>query len=178
SMMLFFTFISQGVGRAVSSIAANAVGARDYLTVRRIALSAVTLNALFFIVNGLFFLAFPEKFAELFLPAKVATESRSLIISMVVQACLWLWIATFIDALRWIAMGMLTAVGDTLFMMWTGSTTVWILCILPTYYFVTHWGVPVTYSWVFSGGYYLFVTALYTWRYRQEKWKARLLIES
>jgi len=177
SMMLFFTFINQGIGRAVSSIAANSLGSKQWDRLWKLILSGVTLNTILFVVYGLFFMVYPETFFAIFLPDHVVTESREEIVRLVLMSCTWLWVAVLIDAYRWVFIGLLTAVGDTMFVMLVGSISVWIFAIFPTYFFVAYLDVPVSYSWAFSGGYYCIVCCLYAWRFTREKWKGRLVIE-
>lgn len=177
SMMLFFTFISQGIGRGVSSIAANCIGSRNWKHLWKLILSAVTLNGLLFLLYGIFFMVYPEPFAKLFLPDNVATASRNEILQLTLVSCGWLWFAVLVDACRWVFIGLLTAVGDTRFVMWMGSISVWIFAIIPTYIFVVHFGIPVSFSWAFSSGYYLILTGVYAWRFSKEKWKEKLLID-
>lgn len=177
SMMLFFTFINQGIGRGVSSIAANCIGSQKWDLLWKLIVSAFTLNTLAFLAYGIFFMVYPEGFASLFLPETVSTASRNEILSLILVSCSWLWVAVLVDAYRWVFVGLLTAVGDTKFVMWIGSVSVWVFAIFPTYIFVAHLGVPVSYSWAFSGGYYCIVCCLYAWRFSREKWKGRLVIE-
>lgn len=177
SMMLFFTFINQGVGRGVSSIAANCIGSRQWNNLWKLIISALTLNTLAFLVYGIFFMAYPEGFSGLFLPEHVVTESRQEIMDLILMSCTWLWVAVLVDSYRWVFIGLLTAVGDTKFVMWVGSISVWIFAIFPTYVFVAHMGVPVSYSWAFSGGYYCIVCCLYAWRFSREEWRGKLMIE-
>jgi multidrug resistance protein, MATE family len=177
SMMLFFTFISQGIGRGVSSIAANCIGSRNWKHLWKLILSALTLNGILFIVYGVFFMVYPDVFAKLFLPDNVATASRDEILRLTLISCGWLWFAVLVDACRWVFIGLLTAVGDTRFVMWMGSVSVWFFAIIPTYIFVVHFGVPVSFSWAFSAGYYLVLTCVYAWRFSREKWKEKLLID-
>jgi len=177
SMMLFFTFINQGIGRAVSSIAANSIGSKQWDNLWKLILSAITLNTILFVIYGLFFMVYPESFFNIFLPDHVETASRSEIVRLVLMSCSWLWVAVLVDAYRWVFIGLLTAVGDTRFVMWVGCISVWIFAIFPTYFFVAYLDVPVSYSWAFSGGYYCIVCCLYAWRFTREKWKGRLMIE-
>ncbi len=177
SMMLFFTFVNQGVGRGVSSIAANCIGSKQWHSLWKLIVSALTLNTVLFVCYGVFFMVYPESFMVLFLPDHVATASRDEIVRLVMMSCTWLWLAVLVDAFRWVFIGLLTAVGDTRFVMWVGAISVWVFAIFPTYYFVAHLGVPVSYSWAFSGGYYCIVLCIYAWRFTQEKWKGRLVYE-
>ena len=177
SMMLFFTFVNQGIGRAVLSIAANCIGSKQWDLLWKLILSAMTLNTIFFLIYRLFFMVYPELLVGLFLPDHVETTSRTEIMNLVLMSCTWLWVAVLVDAYRWIFIGLLTAVGDTRFVMWVGSLSVWIFAIFPTYYFVAYLDVPVSYSWAFSGGYYCVVCWLYAWRFTREEWKGRLVIE-
>lgn len=177
SMMLFFTFVNQGIGRAVSSIAANSLGSKQWDRLWKLILSGVTLNSILFVIYGIFFMVYPENFFGIFLPDDVATASRDEIVELVLMSCTWLWVAVLIDAYRWVFIGLLTAVGDTKFVMWIGCISVWIFAIFPTYFFVAYLDVPVSYSWAFSGGYYCIVCCLYAWRFTREKWKGRLVIE-
>jgi len=177
SMMLFFTFVNQGIGRAVSSIAANIIGSKNWDLLWKLILSSTTLNTILFIFYGLFFMVYRENFLGLFLPENVGTTQRDEIIHLVLMSCSWLWLAVLVDAYRWIFIGLLTAVGDTRFVMWVGCISVWIFAILPTYYFVAYLDVPVSYSWAFSGGYYCIVCCLYAWRFTREKWIGHLVIE-
>ncbi len=178
TMQMFFSFISQGIGRAVSSIAANAIGARQWSQLNRTMFSAISLNCLLCALYGGFFILYPEPFTALFLSQHDALEAREQVIDLVLLSCTWVWLATFVDSIRWVFIGLLTSVGDTRYVMWVGSISVWIFAIIPTGIFVRYFGIPISYSWGFSSLYYFVICCLYAWRFSQEKWKGKLVVSS
>jgi MATE family multidrug resistance protein len=169
SMMLSFLFISQGIGRGVISMAANAIGSREPTLLNRTIFSAVFLNLFLFVLYGVIFIVFPREFATILLPSSVPTEGREEILALCVQASLFVWIAVLVDSLRWVFTGALTAIGETKYLLYVGSISLWIGAILPIYAAVTYWGMPVIYCWALSSLYYAALTLCYAYRFQQKR---------
>jgi len=176
SMLLFFTFVSQGIGKAVSSVTANLVGEKKWDQISLIVRGGILIHFGLFLCYSFFFVVFAQQFITLFLPASVATEGREEILQQCLYASIFIWCAVLIDGIRWVYIGLLTAVGDTKFLMWVGSLSVWLLAILPIAFLIRFFDMPVIYSWVLSSVYYGIVTLLYAWRFKQQKWMGRLII--
>lgn len=177
SMMLFFSFMAQGIGRGVTSITANALGSRNASIINRTLVSSFKVNIALFLFYGLFFVCYPEPLIRCFLPDHIDTIGKEETFFMVLQCCQWLWVTTLIDAMRWVFIGLLTAVGDTRFIMWVGSTSIWFFAIVPACYTISQLGWPANSAWIFSTLYYGVICIAYAWRFQQGTWKNRLVIQ-
>ena len=171
SIYFLVCFFPDGLSKGASIIVGNCLGARQPNTVRRVLLSGEGILLLFFLALGVLLVAYPEPIFMLFVQDMDTFPLSSLRVGLV---CLWLY--TFFEGARWLLSGILTAAGDTLFLLLTGSVSVWLGFVLPIYYFIVRenrsveeaWGIVVVYSVVL----FLF----YLLRFYQGKWRNANLI--
>lgn len=108
SMYALFGFMTEGLQKSVLSLSANLIGSGRFIDVPK-----VFRQALFLLIPVTAILAIPL----LFLPGFVTQGLHIGILSKqeVSLACLVIWIYFIFDGIGWILSGLLTAMGDTLF---------------------------------------------------------------
>lgn len=74
------------------------------------------------------------------------------------RCCVWVWLFYLFDGILWIFGAVLTAAGDTRYIMVTSGITSWLFAILPTAFFVLSWGYGAEVGSFFTA-FYSLVTA-------------------
>lgn len=77
----------------------------------------------------------------------------------------------FFDGLRWLLSGLLTAAGDTLFLLFFGSFSVWVFLLIPVYFIVVKNALPVEYAWGLKVAYATLLFFVYLARFKNGAWK-------
>lgn len=168
TILIMIIFITEGISKALSSLVANFIGAGQNHLVGRSRRSALLL---------LFLLSLPLSVPMLFFPQLLITpfladpESLQQFGPLLESSCRWLWLFFLIDGIGWICNALLTAVGDTFFIMMGNAINTWLFCLLPlSLLMVVFQGSPF-YYWPIVCGYGATNALLYGWRYQSGRWK-------
>jgi len=151
SVCILFFFASEGVSRGAIAVAGNYMGAGDPKQSFRVFWSGVKIHIGFFLFISLFLVAFPGLLMDLFVNPSLSLEasgverSPELLNAMrtTLQGGLILCLIYLLfDGIRWLISGILTAAGDTLFILIFGVISVPLFLLLPTYWIVErlHYG--------------------------------------
>lgn len=173
SFYILVSFVIDAQSKAVSTIVANLIGAREYGLIGRVCAAACKLHTLFSLLFlgtwlllpnallGLFFLSGEGASASYTDPAFLETAYR---------AALWMCLFFLFDGFGWILIGQLTAAGDTKFILYISSVVNWLTYLLPTYILigVGHGGGDV--AWMVITAYSVINFGLYFWRYSSRYW--------
>lgn len=173
SILFLFTFITEGISKGATTIASNFIGSQQQNLVWKLFISGSKFYVCMFILLGGILALNPDIMIHWFLPEM---ESLSLATQETLrQACFWVWIYFLFDGINWLLIGLLTAAGDTRFIMKVGGSTPLLFALFPVYLFVFLWGAPAHVTWMFIAFYSLGSGAIYLWRFRSEKWKEVVL---
>ena len=187
SILLLFVFFGLGLEKGAAIVAGNLIGARKPDKVQATLVSGLKMLSLFFLVLIVFFVIFPDFLIDLFfhnlqnfdvafsaevLDAKYLAQVKSTIRTGLIFIAVYM----IIEDIRWLINGILTAAGDTLFLMITGASCVWLFLLLPTYFFVMKPHANIKLAFVIWIVYSLISTLLFYLRFRQGKWKLRSLV--
>ena len=82
----------------------------------------------------------------------------------------------FFDGLRWVLSALLTAAGDTLFLLILGSLSVWAFLLLPIYTIVVQNRLDVEYAWGLTVLYAILFFIVYWIRFKRGAWQSVDLI--
>lgn len=170
SVALLFYFFSEGVNKAASAITGNLIGGKRPWNISKMLFSGIRLHLIFFIGMVAFFLLGTDFAIQIFLP-HVEAERLELLYESLVMGLLFLIVFMLFEGIRMLLAGILTAAGDTLFLLVAGSTSVWLFLVIPVYWVVFHQqaGIVVAMSfWIFYSG---LAAVVYAMRYAQGKWK-------
>ena len=173
SIFFLFTFMTEGVSKGATAIASNFIGSQQHELIGKLLKSGLKLYMIAFVLLGIILLGFPEPIISLFLgdrepltPATKATLS---------SACFWVWLFFLFDGINWFFIGLLTAAGDTKFIMKVGGAGPWLVALLPIYIFVFKLGAPANITWMLIAFYGMTSCAIYFWRFKSERWKEVLV---
>jgi multidrug resistance protein, MATE family len=186
SILILFLFFGFGLEKGVATVAGNLIGAGKIHLVRKAIVSGAKLMGFFSLFITICLTIFPDAILNLFLNNPHFIEGVDIAGSVVSidevrsLAKFGMLITIFylvLENTRWLFSGVLTAAGDTLFLMIANTVAVWVFMIIPTYYIVVvpKRGVEVSF-WIWIS-YALLAFSLIYFRYRQGKWKGRNLIE-
>jgi len=174
SIFFLFTFLTEGISKGATTIAANMIGAKQWDTLWKLLHSGIKFYIVLFVVFGSFLAFNPDPLIPLFLPTEAATSPK--VYALIASSCLWVWIFFLLDGIHWLVVGLLTAVGDTKFIFKVGSSTIWLFALLPTYLLVVVQGHQADMAWAMTAFYGLITSALYLYRFYSMRWKNNLAL--
>lgn len=181
SVVILFFFAAEGVGRGAAAISGNLIGAGRAVESFKVFRAGVKLHGGFFVVASLCLVVFPQPFVRLFLSSKMqwlsehssglsATVDMATVEHLMqvgLQLCLFYLL---FEGIRWLVSGILSAAGDTLFLLIGGIVTMPLFLLLPTYIFIQHMHYGVTMAFTVSIGFSLLTSAVFLWRLRGRRW--------
>jgi multidrug resistance protein, MATE family len=175
SLVILLFFFGEGVSKAATAIVGNLIGAKRTWFIPQVFKSGLKIQLLFLGVMLCLFALFHQILIDQFLPN--ATPEYIASIEGTLMNCLYASLFyVFFEGVRWLLSGILTAAGDTTFLLIAGSLSVWILLVAPVYFFVvkTQASVEIAiYFWLlFSIGAIL----IYYGRYISSPWKNKSII--
>ncbi len=171
SLVILFFFFGEGVGKGVSTIAGNFIGAKKSDSIYKTVRSGFKLHLLFFTLLLIGFYFFADDLAAQFV--NVPEESLSPQFLRSLQVCVYFVLLYLLfEWLRLLYMGVLTAAGDTFFLLIAGATSIWLFLVVPVYVGVIHFHLSIEIAQLITAGYGLLACLLYYWRLHTEKWKA------
>ena len=167
TIFLFFNFFIDGLQKGITALASNIIGARDYGSLDTLLKSAMKLY--FAIIVFLFFplIVYPEFTVGLFL----RDQSTDYITYETIRALRFVWLFFIVDGIFWSYIAMLTAGGDTRFVMMIYSPTVFILLLVPVYIMVKFFNVTPSSLWFIISIYKIIPIICFIYRYKSDKWK-------
>jgi len=170
SFYILFAFAIEGLQKGVIAIAANFIGADKWDKIPHLFRSGVKLILLFCLLWSIPMLVYPDPIINQFL----VKEDPGEIIEMrwmIRIACIFVWYYFIVDGLVWVSAGILTAAGDTKFVMVINAITVWLFAILPAYVLIMRMGGPPSMVWAVTSLYGTMNALLFFLRYKSGRWK-------
>lgn len=175
SIVIMFYFFAEGISKGTSTIVGNFIGARATHQVAKVVKAGIQLNFIFFVILLTVFSFMEGMLMRLFLPEASEELIRSLggtLYTCLISSAFYL----FFEGLRYSLSGVLTAAGDTIFLLIAGSLSVWLLFVMPVYVAMMYFGARVEMA-MYLGVFYSFgVCAIYMWRFLEGQWKTKTLI--
>lgn len=176
SIWMLFAFITEGLQQGVTAIASNCMGAKKSEQVSTILMAGLQLQFVLVLILAIPLVVFPGVLVGFFIPVNESTTDISHLRELVEMSCRWLWLAYLFDGMAWVIDGILTAAGDTSFIMLMNSIGTWIFCICPIYLFVVKMnGTPIM-TLQLIAVFCLILFTCYYLRYKSQKWQGNALI--
>ncbi len=172
SILILLSFFLEGLGKGVAALAGNFIGAKKIELVKKVLRSGIYLQLIFTLITVTFFAFDPHLTLSYLLPKseQLATFGPSFYNSL--QICL---IFTFLhltfEGVRWILAGLLTAAGDTIFLLISGSLSIWLFLLLPVYTLIVLPKNSIELAWALTVAYSLICMCIYAYRFKKGKWK-------
>ncbi|MFU8798194.1 MAG: MATE family efflux transporter, partial [Gammaproteobacteria bacterium] len=178
SIYILFAFASDGLQKGVIAVTSNVIGAKQFTMVRKILRSAVLLSAYIIAVLAIPLLITPNLIISNFLPATLPGPELLELRALAEIALFWIWIYFIFDIIVWVFAGILTAAGDTMFIMFINAFNAWVFALIPVYFFVVKRNGSEILTWKLSALYIAINMICFYFRYRSNKWKKLHLIPS
>lgn len=173
SILFLFTFMTEGMSKGATAIASNFIGSNQHHLVWKLFGSGVKFYGVAFLFLGLILVFHPDPMIHWFIPNLDIVSPSTY--ETLKEACFWVWIYFFFDGVSWLLIGLLTAAGDTRFIMKVGGSFPIVLALLPVYLFVYHLEAPANITWMCIAMYAIAAAATFFWRFRGEQWKSLAL---
>lgn len=174
SVVILFYFFGEGIRNAVTVIAGNYIGAKRLVHIRQVLVSGARLHLLFFIFMMGFIYFFNDLLIDQFLPDATPEILESYYGSLI--TCLFSMVVyMFFEGLRLLLSGVLTAAGDTLFLLVAGSLSVWFFLVIPVYFIVVLGKSSIETACYIIVFYSVVACLIYLWRFQKGKWKSMTL---
>lgn len=169
NLLILFYFFCDGLSKGATTIVGNLIGAGKQHLVSKVIWSGVQINFFFFVGLFLFVFFFQDDLASLFLPFE---ENLETIWLPTLSTCLYLAaLYLSLDGLRFLFSGVLTAAGDTRFLMISGAISIWIFLVFPVYFIVIQGGASIVVAQSIAAFYAAMLSIICAWRFKQGKWK-------
>ena len=164
------SFSMEGLQKGIIGVTSNIIGSQRLDLIPKVIWSAIRLLGVLGICAAVLYLLYPELLFDQFLAAESAGR-RDEIEWMLEWACVGVWVYFLLDGLTWSVAGVLTAAGDTRFIMWMNGIAAWFFGLLPTYLIVIVWEAPPQVVWFVVNVYGLLNALCFYWRYRSGVWR-------
>lgn len=171
SIFILFTFIAEGISKGATAIAANLIGAKKWDLVWKLFRSGVKFYLQAFLLLGLILVVDPSPLIDWFIGKGEGAVSKETIRTIATSACVWMWVYFLFDGIHWLVVGLLTAAGDTKFILLIGGLSAWIFAVIPIYFFIVVLGHQADVSWMITAAYGCLVCVIYLLRFHSEKWR-------
>lgn len=173
TFLLFFMFFGLSIEKGVAAIAGNIIGSKKQLKLSSLIRSGVYLSlsyGMFLLVVAL--IAIHLDAFSYIIPnsALHPQELRSSIEISIIMICFYL----ILECARWVYSGVLIAAGDTLFLLFTRSSSIWFFLVLPTYLYVYLPKNNVEVGVAFSLFYAVVILLITIMRYKSGAWSKTL----
>lgn len=188
TIVILFFFFAEGIGRGASAIAGNFIGARNIPLVYKMFVSGLKMHLGFFVIAAIFLVLYPEPFMELFMGSSgqllgiEAGDSQMLESSMVIyylKVCMQINVFFLLfEGVRWLISGILAAAGDTMFLLVTGTLSVVLFLLIPTYFVTLQGDGGVIGATAVTIVYSFLICTVFLWRFFRAKWQKINLIIS
>ena len=175
-MFVLFIFFGEGIHKATAAIVGNLIGAGRSFFIPQVMKAGIVLNVIFLAFVMTFFLLGESLIISIFLPQAdpefIVEIRQSLQISLFLYALL-----LFFECLRMQFSGILTASGDTIFLLVCGVVLVWVCMWLPVYLLIAKGTAPVEIGALIGSCYSGIVCLAYFWRIRHNQKKTIAALE-
>lgn len=172
TILFLFTFMTEGISKGAMALASNMVGAKKWNRIWKLLFSGVKFYSIVFLLLGFFLVIDPSYIIHLFVSPE---DEGGRLYTLIASSCLWIWLFFLFDGIHWLVVGLLTAAGDSKFVLKTGSTTIWVFALLPAYILIVHFGISPDLAWAITAFYALAISCIYLLRFYSELWKEELV---
>lgn len=170
SFFVLFAFGFWGLQKGITAVVANYIGANRHDIIGRCLKSGIKIVLAIMMLFTLPLFVFPNFLVENFLNPEATVAVNSELMRYAASAMRWLWVYFVLDAISWLICGILTAAGDTKFVMIMNSISAWLFSIIPTYFVVEYLGGSPVSIWVLCAFYGLLNSVSFYLRYRSKQW--------
>lgn len=166
SILPLFACVGMGLQKAVSTITGNWIGAQKMEQIPKLVQRASLIFTFYMALVALLMYTFPDLIIRLFQHKKLDVELYELLQTGFLLSMGYL----FFGGLRNILTGVLSAAGDSWFLVVLGTLSIWVFLLAPVYFFVVLGAKSVTFAQTLLLGYGVWSSFMYMMRYRLGRW--------
>lgn len=170
SFFVLFTFGFWGLQKGITTVVANYIGAGREDLKGKCLVSGIKIVVAIMLLFSIPLCFFPEALVNQFLNPEASLEMNQELMAYATIAMRWLWLYFILDAISWLICGVLTAAGDTKFVMIMNSISAWVFAIIPSYFIFTYLNTSPVVTWIICAGYGLLNSFSFFLRYRSQGW--------
>lgn len=170
NILILFNFFGDGLSRAVSTLAGNALGARQTDVVFKIVRSGILLMTYFAIFFACLLWYTHQFIIDWFLDSEMSSE-QSLLFASLIFGLSNAVIYKYLEGIRLVYSGALNAAADTFFLLVGGTCSIWLFMVLPIYTFVVRQQGSIEMALGLCSVYTLLTACLYAWRFYSQAWQ-------
>lgn len=170
SVLLLFYFYVEGVNKAATTVAGNLIGGQRRDLVSTVLKQGMKLLYVFLAALLILYYYFSDELLRTFMP-NISQELFNEYFGPLSFALVSMTLYLFFDGVRNLYAGILTAAGDTLFLLIGGSLSIWLFLVLPVYVIVVQMSGSIETASLICLLYSIVGTLLYIWRFETGKWK-------
>lgn len=146
NLTILFAFMSQGLQKGVLAVAANLIGAGRHDKIKTLIRSTGLMIAAIMVTLFVPIVIYPNPIVALFFGADA--DNAIEFIQVMRSSGIFVWLFIVLDTVVWSIAGILTAYGETKFIMLTNATTAWLCAVMPAALFVKMFSWPPLSVWV------------------------------
>lgn len=183
TIVILLSFFFDGLNRGVAALAGNFIGSKKIVLINTLLKSSLKLLLMFTVLVSIFLIFDPGLIVDFLIPGSIEKHifqwqtASGFSFYFILKTCLiCVFVYLFFEGIRWIFAGLLTAAGDTLFLLAAGSFSVWIFLLLPVYFIVVKFSLAVQFAWLLAAMYAILLSFIYWFRFQKGKWKEIKLI--
>ncbi len=173
STFIFFAFVTDGIHKGVIAIASNLIGAQKEQLISKLLFSGFKFHCIYMSFFAIPLVLYPDFIVHQFLPE--IKDSQTFLFQDSIRVLRFIWIFFAFDGMVWVLTGILTAGGDTRFIMIINATGAWILAILPIYAAIHYFNVRPSSAWGLCIVYAIGNCIAFFIRYKSDQWKHKIM---
>lgn len=166
----FFVFLIQGLSRGVIAISANLIGGRKTALISKVLFSGTQLSILFSLGILAGFLIYPSGILKLFFSQNNFEKAYSYFETLK-WSLLWGWLAFVFKSIRALLSGLLTASGNTQFVMWNEVISIWLCFVIPIWICVEFFSFNVSWAYFIAFLYNFAAVFSYYFKFNRMDWE-------
>lgn len=170
NILILFNFFGDGLSRAVSTLAGNALGANNPEILFKLVRSGMILMTGFAMCFALLLWRTHQFIIDWFLDS-ASSQEQELLFSSLVFGLANAVIYKYLEGIRLVISGALNAAADTMFLLIGGSCSIWLFMVFPVYTFVVRQEGSIETALGLCSLYSLLAASLYVWRFYSRAWQ-------
>ncbi len=170
SFSVLFVVGFLGLQKGVTTVAANYIGANREEILSRTLRSSIKMILIIMLCLIVPFFFLSKELAGLFFSYDSALILDPALKAQVGIALRWLWVYFMFDAVSWMIGGILTAAGDTKFVMWMNGWSAFVFSVIPTAICVLYCNASPMVTWILWAMYGFLNAICFFVRYKNKRW--------
>ncbi len=168
---LLFCFVTEAFHKGITAIVSNLIGAQNYAPIHKTLRAAFKVALFVIVIGGVIMLCYPDLLIQFFLKENQSGLTNEALQSMIRSSLFFFWLVLISDVALWIFSGVLTASGDTKFLMWVTTIGTWVGFVFPCLLFIKVLHYDPALMWEIMPLYMFFMLIAYWVRYKAKPWE-------